>query len=143
MKKVVHIFERKGRRTVSVGADTTVLEALKLMADQNTGSVVVMEDDQYLGLVTERDYSRKVVLKGKSSGETRVSSIMTTDLPVVTEDSTLEECMQLMSSRSVRYLPVFKGRQYVGIISINDVVRETISSQQEMIDHLHSFIHSV
>jgi CBS domain-containing protein len=143
MKKVVHIFERKGRRTVSVGADTTVLEALKLMADQNTGSVVVMEDDQYLGLVTERDYSRKVVLKGKSSGETRVSSIMTTDLPVVTEDSTLEECMQLMSSRGVRYLPVFKGRQYVGIISINDVVRETISSQQEMIDHLHSFIHSV
>jgi CBS domain-containing protein len=142
MKKVVHIFERKGRRTVSVGANTTVLEALKLMADQNTGSVVVMEDDQYLGLVTERDYSRKVVLKGKSSGETRVSSIMTTDLPVVTEDSTLEECMQLMSSRGVRYLPVFKGRQYVGIISINDVVRETISSQQEMIDHLHSFIHS-
>jgi CBS domain-containing protein len=142
MKRVFHIFERKGRLTVSVSADTTVLEALKLMADQNTGSVVVMEDNQYLGLVTERDYSRKVVLKGKSSGETRVSSIMTIDLPVVTEESTLEECMQLMSSKGVRYLPVFKGNQYVGIISINDVVRETISSQQEMIDHLHSFIHS-
>ena len=143
MKKVIHIFERKGRNTISIGPNATVLEALKLMADNQTGSVVVMEEKQYLGLVTERDYSRKVILMGKSSNETRVSAIMTTDLPVVNENSSMEECMQLMSNRNVRYLPVFEGSRYVGIISINDVVRETISAQQETIEHLHSFIHSL
>ena len=112
------------------------------MSDKNTGSVVIMDKGEYLGLVTERDYSRKVVLMGKSSNETRVASIMTTNLPTVTEDTSVEECMQLMSNRSARYLPVFNGNTYVGIISIHDVVRETISAQQETIDHLHSFIYS-
>lgn len=142
MKKVAHIFSRKGRHTVSVSPETTVLEALRLMAEENTGSVVVMDNGQYLGLVTERDYSRKVVLMGKSSGETIVSSIMTTNQPTVTEDTSIEECMQLMGNRSVRYLPVFEGPRYIGIISIHDVIRETISAQQETIDHLHSFIYS-
>ncbi|RXK82945.1 CBS domain-containing protein [Filimonas effusa] len=142
MKKVMHIFSRKGRHTVSVSPDTTVLEALRLMSDKNTGSVVIMDNGEYLGLVTERDYSRKVVLMGKSSNETRVASIMTTNLPTVTEDTSVEECMQLMSNRNARYLPVFNGNNYVGIISIHDVVRETISAQQETIDHLHSFIYS-
>jgi CBS domain-containing protein len=142
MKKVVEIFKRKGRSTISIHPDATVIDALRLMADRNIGSVVVLHHEQYLGLVTERDYSRKVVLLGKSSSDTRVKDIMTTDLPRVSSEHTLEDCMQLMSNKGIRYLPVFDGGRYTGIVSINDVVRETISSQQEQIEHLQNFIHS-
>ncbi len=142
MKKVVEIFKRKGRGTISIHPDATVIDALRLMADRNMGSVVVLHHEQYLGLVTERDYSRKVVLQGRSSGDTRVKDIMTTDLPKVSSEHTLEDCMQLLSNKNVRYLPVFDGGRYTRIISINDVVRETISSQQETIEHLQNFIHS-
>ena len=142
MKKVVEIFKRKGRSTISIHPDATVIDALRLMADRNIGSVVVLHHEQYLGLVTERDYSRKVVLLGKSSSDTRVKDIMTTDLPRVSSEHTLEDCMQLMSNTGIRYLPVFDGGRYTGIVSINDVVRETISSQQEQIEHLQNFIHS-
>jgi CBS domain-containing protein len=142
MKKVQDIFARKGRNTVHIHPDATVLDALRLMADRNIGSVVVLHHDQYLGLMTERDYSRKVILLGKSSGDTRVRDIMTTDLPRISSEHTLEDCMQLMSNKNIRYLPVFDQGRYAGIISINDVVRETISSQQETIEHLQNFIHS-
>lgn len=142
MKKVQDIFARKGRNTVHIHPDATVLDALRLMADRNIGSVVVLHHDQYLGLMTERDYSRKVILLGKSSGDTRVRDIMTTDLPRISSEHSLEDCMQLMSNKNIRYLPVFDQGRYAGIISINDVVRETISSQQETIEHLQNFIHS-
>ena len=142
MKRVAQIFNRKGLQTVSIHPDATVFDALKLMADRNIGSVVVLHHGQYLGLMTERDYSRKVILQGKSSSDTLVKDIMTTDLPKVSSDHTLEDCMQLLSNKNVRYLPVFDQGQYTGIISINDVVRETISSQQETIEHLQNFIHS-
>ena len=142
MKKVLDIFKRKGRNTISIHPDATVLDALKLMADRNIGSVVVLHHEQYQGLMTERDYSRKVILQGKSSGDTRVKDIMTTDLPRVSSEHTLEDCMELMSNKNVRYLPVFDHGHYTGIISINDVVRETISHQQETIEHLQNYIHS-
>lgn len=142
MKKVLDIFKRKGRITISIHPDATVLDALKLMADRNIGSVVVLHHEQYQGLMTERDYSRKVILLGKSSSDTRVKDIMTTDLPRVSSEHTLEDCMELMSNKNVRYLPVFDHGRFTGIISINDVVRETISSQQETIEHLQNFIHS-
>lgn len=142
MKKVLDIFTRKGRNTIHIHPDATVLDALKLMADRNIGSVVVLHHDQYLGLMTERDYSRKVILLGKSSSETRVKDIMTTDLPRISSEHTLEDCMQLMSNKNIRYLPVFDQGRFTGIVSINDVVRETISSQQETIEHLQNFIYS-
>ncbi len=142
MKKVLEIFKRKGRNTISIHPDATVFDALKLMADRNIGSVVVLHHEQYLGLMTERDYSRKVILMGKSSNDTRVKDIMTTDLPRVSSEHTLEDCMQLMSNKNIRYLPVFDQGKYTGIISINDVVRETISSQQETIEHLQNFLYS-
>jgi CBS domain-containing protein len=142
MKKVAEIFKRKGRNTISIHPDATVYDALKLMADRNIGSVVVLHHEQYLGLMTERDYSRKVILQGKASNDTRVKDIMTVDLPRVSSEHSLGDCMELMSNKNIRYLPVFDQGHYSGIISINDVVRETISSQQETIEHLQNFIHS-
>jgi CBS domain-containing protein len=112
------------------------------MADNNIGSVLVMKDDEYLGLVTERDYSRKVILKGKNSTDTKVSEIMSSDLPHIKPDDTIEHCMELMTDSNIRYLPVFKNNKLAGIISITDVVKETILKQQQTIRHLDSYINS-
>jgi CBS domain-containing protein len=141
-KKVADVLLRKGSNITTVTPATTVLEALHIMADQNIGSVMVLEDGHYLGIVTERDYSRKVVLKGKSSTDTKVSEIMSNDLPRVTAHDSVDYCMQLMSDRNIRYLPVFDENQVTGIISINDVVKETILSQQETITQLKDYLHS-
>lgn len=142
MKKVADILSHKGSRITSVTPETTVLEALRIMADQNIGSVMVLEDEQYKGIMTERDYSRKVILKGKSSTDTPVSEIMTNDLPHVTPQDSIEFCMQLLSDKNIRYLPVFDTGRLCGIVSINDVVKETILTQQETITHLKDYLHS-
>ena len=142
MKKVSDILLHKGGSVVSVDPATSVLEALKIMADRNIGSVMVMEGDHYLGIMTERDYSRKVILKGKSSTDTPVSEIMSRDFPVVTPNDTVENCMQLMSDKNIRYLPVFDNETLCGIVSINDVVRETILTHEETITHLKDYLHS-
>lgn len=142
MKKVADILSHKGSRITSVSPETTVLEALRIMADQNIGSVMVLEDQHYKGIMTERDYSRKVILKGKSSTDTPVSEIMTNDLPHVTPQDTIEFCMQLLSDKNIRYLPVFDNGALCGIVSINDVVKETILTQQETITHLKDYLHS-
>ena len=142
MKKVADILSHKGHRITSVGPETTVLEALKIMAEQNIGSVLVLEGGRYMGIMTERDYSRKVILKGKSSTDTRVSEIMSDDLPYVNPNDTIEFCMQLLSDKNIRYLPVFDNGALNGIISINDVVKETILTQQETITHLKDYLHS-
>jgi CBS domain-containing protein len=141
-KKVADVLLRKGSRITTVSPETTVLEALHIMADQNIGSVMVLQDGHYLGIVTERDYSRKVALKGKSSTDTKVSEIMSNDLPRVTAHDSVDYCMQLMSDKNIRYLPVFDENQVTGIISINDVVKETILSQQETITQLKDYLHS-
>ena len=124
MKKVINILERKGKKTISVDPQTTVIDALRIMADNNIGSVLVMNGGDYAGLITERDYSRKVVLKGKSSSDTVVAEIMSTDLPVVHPNDTIDHCMQLLTENNIRYLPVFEGEKIAGIISINDVVKK-------------------
>ena len=142
MKKVADILSHKGRKITSVTPQTTVLDALRIMADQNIGSVLVLEGTQYLGIMTERDYSRKVILKGKSSTDTRVEEIMSRDFPVVTPHDTVEFCMQLLSDKNIRYLPVFENGLLSGIVSINDVVRETILTQEETITHLKDYLHS-
>ncbi|SDT59431.1 CBS domain-containing protein [Mucilaginibacter mallensis] len=142
MKKVSDILNRKGVSVVTISADTTVLDALKLMADRNIGSVVIMEDGEYLGLLTERDYARKVILHGKSSHETPVREIMSTGLPRIVPESSIETCMHIMSETNIRYLPVFVSDQLSGIISINDLVTETILSHLETIEHLKSYIQS-
>src|SRR5579859_4517932 len=142
MKKVADILSHKGARITSVSPQTTVLDALRIMADQNIGSVLVVEGNQYLGIMTERDYSRKVILKGKSSTDTPVAEIMSKDFPGVTPNDTVEFCMELMSDKNIRYLPVFENEQLCGIVSINDLVRETIRTHEETITHLKDYLHS-
>lgn len=140
MAIVKDLLSRKPE-TVTISLSATVLDALKLMAERNIGSVVVIDTrGDYLGIVTERDYSRKVALKGKNSTTTPVEEIMTTDLPPVSPKDSIEHCRQLMTSQNVRYLPVFLGTELKGIISMSDVVKETIAMQQETIDHLQQYI---
>ena len=135
-------MQRKGNRVATVPPEMTVIDALKLMAEQNIGSVVVMKEEKFAGIMTERDYSRKVILKGRHSSETKVGEIMTTDFPYVSMNDTVESCMQLMTSHRLRYLPVIENEQLVGIISINDLVTETILTQAETINQLQSYIQS-
>ena len=140
MNKVSSVLARKGNTAISIPPDSTVLDALKVMEEKNIGSVVVMDADKYLGILTERDYSRKVILRGKHSSETKVSEIMSTDLPSVKPEDTIEYCMELMTSRNIRYMPVFENNVLSGIISMSDVVKETILMQQETITHLQHYI---
>jgi CBS domain-containing protein len=142
MKTVGSILNRKGVSAIAVAPDTPVIEALKIMAEKNIGSVLVMDGGEYLGIITERDYSRKVILKDKSSAETKVAEIMSTGLPFVSPSDTVEKCMQLMTDKNIRYLPVFSNNSLEGIISMSDVVKETILSQKETIKQLESYIHS-
>jgi CBS domain-containing protein len=142
MKKVSNILTRKGSSVIAIDGSTTVLDALKLMADKNIGSVVITEDGVYAGLLTERDYARKVILHGKSSLETQVREIMSTGFPRVLPDNSIETCMHIMSESNLRYLPVFKDDRLCGIISISDVVTETILSHEETIEQLKSYIQS-
>lgn len=141
MHTVNHILSRKGSHAISVAAGTSVFEALEIMAAKNIGSVVVVDTDgKFYGIVTERDYSRKVILLGKSSTETTVEEIMSKDLPKLSGQDSVEHCMQLMTDRNIRYLPVFSGQELRGIISMSDVVRQTILMQQETISHLKEYI---
>jgi CBS domain-containing protein len=141
-KKVTDVLLRKGSHITTVAPDETVLQALRIMADQNIGSVMVMGEGKYMGIMTERDYSRKVILNGKSSTDTQVSEIMSNDLPRVTPNDSIDYCMKLMSDRNIRYLPVFENEMIIGIISINDLVKETMLSQQETISQLKDYLHS-
>ncbi len=144
MRTVAHIFQRKGHNNVSITPDVTVFEALKIMAQKNIGSVIILDQSgKYRGLMTERDYARKVILQGKSSSETPVGEIMLEHLPKVTPETGLDECMSIMTAHNIRYLPVFHDREFFGVISVMDIVKETILEQQETIDHLESYIHSM
>lgn len=140
MNTVSSILNRKGKTAIAVPPETVVMEALQIMADKNIGSVVVMQQDNYLGIMTERDYSRKVILKGKHSPTTTVAEIMSTDLPHVKLSDTVEHCMGLMSSMNIRYVPVFDNNKLSGIISMSDLVKDTILTQKETISHLESYI---
>lgn len=142
MRKVADILRRKGSNVTTVPPSTSVIDALHMMADQNIGSVVVAENEKFLGIMTERDYSRKVILNGRSSTDTTVGEIMTADFPPVHKHDTVEHCMELLSQQNLRYLPVMEAGNLIGIVSINDVVKETILTQQETISHLQNYIHS-
>ncbi len=141
MRKVGEVLSRKGGAAVSVLPSLAVIDALRLMAEKNIGSVVVCDENgKFLGIVSERDYSRKIALHGRSSTDTKVKDIMSTEAPGVSPHDTIEHCMELMSDKNIRYLPVFAGDELKGIISMSDVVKETILSQQETIDHLKQYI---
>ena len=142
MNTVASVLARKNFSPVVVAPGATVIEALRIMEEKNIGSLLVMNGDQYLGILTERDYSRKIVLKGKSSTDTKVEEIMSTDMPTVKPSDTVEHCMQLMTTKNIRYMPVFDNNKLTGIISMSDVVKDTILAQKATIDHLQSYITS-
>ena len=142
MKRVSTILSKKKHGFISVPPSTSVLEAIKIMAQKNIGSVIVLEEDVYLGIMTERDYARKVILENRHSSITTVGEIMSVDIPRVNPEDSIEHCMKLMADGNVRYLPVFEKGWLVGIISILDVIQETVSEQKETIGELQSFIYT-
>jgi len=140
MKLVKHILNSKGHEIWSVKPNDTVFDAVKLMADKSIGSLLVMNGDKLVGIVTERDYARKVILEGKSSKDSSVKEVMNSKVLCVSPDQTVDECMALMTDKRVRHLPVLDHKHAVGIISIGDLVNAVISEQQILIDHLEHYI---
>jgi CBS domain-containing protein len=141
MKSVAHILESKEDKTVYTIVPTApVLDAVKLMAEKRIGALLVMENEQIVGIVTERDYARKVVLLGRSSSDTPVRDIMTSEVMYVRPDQTNEQCMALMTENRLRHLPVMQNSKLVGLVSIGDLVKDIISEQQFIIQQLEHYI---
>ncbi len=140
MSSIKQILDNKGHRVWSVAPEASVFEALELMAEKNVGALPVLKDGKVAGIFSERDYARKVVLKDKSSRDTSVSEIMTRDVVVISNDESIEACMNKMSEYRIRHLPVMHEEKLEGIISIGDVVNFIISEQQFKIDQLENYI---
>jgi len=140
MGKVLNILKEKGNKTISISPDTYVYAALELMFEKNVSALLVMEEGRLVGIFTERDYARKVILKGKASKHTLIKEIMTDRLITVSPDTSIDECMHLMTKRFIRHLPVIENENLVGIISIGDVVKYIIRDQQFIIENLEHYI---
>lgn len=135
------VLDSKGHEVFSVRPDTSVMEALKLMAEKGIGAVLVLEEDGGItGIMSERDYARKIALKGKTAEETLVSEIMTADVITVSPAQKIEECMTVMVDKRIRHLPVLENGKLIGILSIGDVVKEMISEQKFLIEQLETYI---
>jgi CBS domain-containing protein len=134
------ILSQKGREIFSVSPDVTVFDAISMLDQKNVGAVLVMDGERLVGMFSERDYTRKVVLRGKRSRETTVAEIMSTDLKVVQPREAVEECLRLMTDKRIRHLPVLDGEKVVGVISIGDLVKWVISCQSAAIAHLENYI---
>ena len=142
MKTVKNILQSKQSGVYAVARDTTVLEALKVMMDKNISALLVIEDEELLGIFTERDYARKVALQGRSSKDTTIQEIMTANPRTISQEDSIESCMRLMTVNHFRHLPIVSEGKVIGMISIGDVVKFIIEDQQQTIDHLQSYIHS-
>lgn len=138
--KVSDILYAKGSNVYSVTGNITVYEALKIMGEKNVGALLVIEDDSLKGIISERDYARKIILKGKSSHETLVKEIMTEKVITVLPEDDIEKCMTLMSGRKIRHLPVMKDDKVLGVVSITDVVTGIIEMQKHTIAQLENYI---
>ncbi len=140
MKLVSDILNSKGHEIWAVKPDDTVFDSLQLMADKGIGALLVMNGDKLVGIVTERDYARKVILEGKSSKNSTVKEVMTTKVLCVSPERTVAECMALMTDKRARHLPVLDHKHVVGVVSIGDLVKALISEQQILIDQLQHYI---
>lgn len=140
MKLVQQLLERKGSEIVTISREASVFEAIKLMADRAVGSLLVMDGDDLVGILTERDYARKVILRGRSSETTAVGEIMTSKVITADAEQSVEGCMGLMAEHRIRHLPVVNGGNVVGVISIGDLVNAIISDQQDEIKQLENYI---
>ena len=134
------ILAQKASAIWCVSPEATVFEAIQIMADKNIGALLVTERDKLVGILTERDYTRKVALKGKVSKQTKVKEILSGEVITVTPEHTVEECMRLMTAHRVRHLPVLSAREILGVVSIGDLVNWTISAQNRTIDQLRTYI---
>ena len=137
-----HLLESKARTLHAIGPQAPVLEAVRLMAEHHIGALLVMRDGELLGIVSERDYARKVILLGRSSADTPVGQIMTSPVVTVTPSSTVSECMSLVTERRIRHLPVVEGGRVTGIVSIGDLVKAVIAEQRQTIEQLETYIRS-
>jgi len=135
-------IEQTKRPTWSLSSNNTVRQALQLMADKNIGAIVIKDQDKITGIFSERDYARKVVLKGKNSTDTKLAEVMSKDVITISSDMQIDACMQLMTDKRVRHLPVVDNGKSIGIISIGDVVRLMIDEQKHLIDELKKYISS-
>ena len=134
------ILAHKGSAVWSIAPNATVFDAIQLMADKNVGALPVVEDGRLAGIVSERDYTRKVILKGKSSKETPVRDIMTQELITADAGDSITECLRVMTEKRIRHLPVMEGSKMIGLVSIGDLVRRIISAQTATIDNLEKYI---
>jgi len=137
---VQDVLNDKGKRVWTISPEAKVIDALKLMSDKDIGGIVVTEGERLVGILTERDYARKVMLRGKSSLDTPVKDIMTSGVYYVDPETTTQECLALMTKNRIRHLPVIRGGKLLGIVSIGDVVKSVISQQKIALDHLESYI---
>ena len=140
MKLVCHLLDAKGRDVLSIGPDASVLDAIKLMSDKGIGALVVMDGDAMAGIVTERDYARKVILKGRASDTTPVRDIMSVDVVTTSSHESVEKCMNKVTDLRIRHLPVVDNGKVCGIISIGDLVKAIIADQQHAIEQLEHYI---
>jgi CBS domain-containing protein len=142
MKTVKNIFQNKSTAIYSVSPDTSVLDALQVMMDKNISALLVMEGPDLKGIFTERDYARKIILQGKSSKETKIKEVMTASLEVINLNSSIDHCMQIMTDKHIRHLPIVDNGKVSGMISIGDLVKFVINDQKQTIEQLQSYISS-
>ena len=140
MRLVQDILNNKGNEVYFIGPEATIYAAIEMMANNRIGALLVMEDNKPVGIVTERDYARKVALEGRSSRDSRVRDIMSTRVLCVAPERSIEDCMALMTDKRARHLPVVERKQVIGLISIGDLVKAMIAEQQFVIDQLHDYI---
>ena len=133
----------KNRQIWTISKDESVMQALILMSEKNIGAIIIVDNNDFpIGIFSERDYARKIILKGKSSKDTLLDEVMTKELITVTKDYKIEQCMEIMNEKRIRHLPVLENKKIVGIISIGDVLKIMIKEQKELINHLQKFITS-
>ncbi|PWK88484.1 CBS domain-containing protein [Fulvimonas soli] len=142
MRQVRHLLETKGSEVYAIAPDAPVLEAIKHMAEKRVGALLVMRGEELVGIVSERDYARKVILQGRSSAQTAVAEIMSSPPLTVSPDTDVFDCMRLCTDSRIRHLPVLDGERVVGVISIGDLVKAVIDAQAEQIDLLQRYITS-
>jgi CBS domain-containing protein len=130
----------KSRKLITVSSAASIFDALKIMAESNIGCLIVLEGDKYVGIFTERDYARKIVLEGRSSDTTTVNEIMISDIPKLNSNDTIELCSKIMTEKTLRYLPVFENNQLINLISQSDIIKYTIDSQKSLIEHLQNYM---
>jgi CBS domain-containing protein len=140
MPIIKDLLRSKNRKLITVSSAASIFDALKIMAESNIGCLIVLDGDSYVGIFTERDYARKIVLEGRSSDTTTVNEIMISDIPMLNMNDTIELCSKLMTEKTLRYLPVFENNQLVNVISQSDLIKYTIDSQKSLIEHLQNYM---